>query len=558
MSVTWTWRYLCPWGFTSTISATSAPMTIVDGAGGTWTYSVPSGTSAPTSGFVVGAASSPSGRDTYLAFPNKITNVLTPAPSNFVYGIALNATGSTGYQFTYSDGTVNDGLGSGHSNNNSSGTSLPGGFWQFDMDERGLYSPQVAGIGNAPAAGTFSNNAGFGGYWLNKTTPFELLGFFGGDVISKPPDFWLSGTAPASGTATAVPFAPGRFLSNITMAPASTSITLTCWDSSGAPTTTIVPNPLTQTTNVYLNFDTSAVTTTTYTQKIIYRYNPLFGSTGYLIAVNDPNSGTANYTTIYNFSIGATDPDPPQNLTVTSPDNGLLHITWAPALKTANPALTGYVITVLNGSAVITTKNYDTNTFSADITSMPLATLVTVQIIAQNSFGNSTIASTTVTTANITAAPAAAPVFTITQTATLVTVTFPKIALASSYVVTFTPADKTLLPITLTGTSSPLTDGAVVFKAGVSYSVTMIANNSIGSSPTSAVTAFSLGVSSSSSSLTSTLIIGAVILAAAFAIYYYFRFIRHASPVATTSSTTTTVKPAPSTTTESSSTAVKN
>jgi len=530
MTVTWTWRYFCPWGFTSAISG-SGTLTIVDCIGASWQYFPPSGASAPSTTRVVLASGSASGRDTYYAPTNTITDIVTPSPNNFITAITKAAT-TTGYTFTYNDGTVNDGIGSGSGTTTFTAptVSAPNGFIQFDVDERGFWFADAEVIGTAnsgpiPAPSVFSNNAGFGGYWINNFLgPNTLLGLYGGDV-TNPPDFFFSGSAPDPSTSPSkIAFGSGRFLSQIQMDITSNIITLSCWDGTNF-TSFITASP----SNGYVPFNTDAVTSHLFTQNVIFRFDSVVTA---FIVVNDPNSGTSNYNTMVDFANGWTLPGPPTNLALTSPDSGLLHVTWSAPTVAPNPALSLYVITVLNGTTQLSTASVSGTTLSSDFSSLPFGVLVTVNVIARNSIGDSSVVSANVTITHNIAAPATSPTFTIAQTATQVTITFAAITGAATYVATFTPSDTTLPTVTASAASSPITELISALKAGASYAVTVYAKNSLGPGPTSSPTTFTVANPVSSSN-TILLIAGAVVIAAAAAgAYYYYRFIRHSSATA--------------------------
>lgn len=503
---------------------------MIDTIGAVWTYTVPSAAIAPASKWLaVAAGTAPSGRDTYYALPVSPTTLVAPTNSNLLFRMACDSSGI--WTWLYTNGATTSGFGPTPSVNHQS-ANLTGlnCIHAFDFDERGI---QFSSAFFRPTPiHQFTNLAGFTGYWKNVAAPNEIVGLIGSGAGGPSVNFFFDGTPSDMATVQAFSFPTGQFLSNIqTIVPtnltssATATFALTSWDS--LQTSTTVSAPSTSYGLVYPGFDTSSVVPTNYTQTILYTL--LVG--GPLVIVNDQSTGAPDYPTISAFAAGGTLPEAPTNFVVTSPDSGLIMATWTAPSATPSPALTGYTVTVNDRLSLLATTTVSGTTLTCTLSGVTLAINVTVQIVATNLIGNSPAVTGTVLVADYTVAPVAPKLSSasaiVEAGVPTVQVDFVPVSAAASYIATFTPENSAYIAVNATNSTTPITLAQSTLITGANYSVTVLAKNSIGSSPLSnSIKSFSVAsgqaVPAASSNLVLTVAEVGVALAVVALVYYFF------------------------------------
>jgi titin len=156
---------------------------------------------------------------------------------------------------------------------------------------------------------------------------------------------------------------------------------------------------------------------------------------------------------------------------------------WTAPVFDGGSAITGYKVTILNGTTVLESKNTDANTFTVSFAGLNPVTEYTVEVAAINSVGTSTAASKSITTNAVASSAVNNLVATVSDTTVASTWTAPTSnggATVTGYTATLVNANNQIVA-TKNVTSEEVSFSNVA--RGQNYTVKVTATNSAGNSP---------------------------------------------------------------------------
>ena len=286
-----------------------------------------------------------------------------------------------------------------------------------------------------------------------------------------------SGTVSLIGTASAPPTSAPGVPTNVTATGTSSSITVS-WL---APTATGYP-----VSTINYTVSSSPGTLTCTTSSTSCTVSGITGGTTYTFSVTASNStGVSSVSSSSNSVTSGGVPSAPAPVTLGQVSNGTMAIYWQPPSSTGGTPITAYTVTATAGVNPITCTPTAVSNTSCTLLGLSIGVTYSISVTATNSSGTSS-ASTPVTGSVGSAAPSAPAPVTLGQISngTIAIYWQPPSSTGGTPITAYTViATGGTAPVTCAPTSVSNTSCTLVgLSAGITYSISVTATNSVGTS----------------------------------------------------------------------------
>ena len=287
--------------------------------------------------------------------------------------------------------------------------------------------------------------------------------------------YW--GTVSLIGTASAPPTSAPGVPTNVTATGTSSSITVS-WL---APTATGYP-----VSTINYTVSSSPGTLTCTTSSTSCTVSGITGGTTYTFSVTASNStGVSSISSSSNSVTSGGVPSAPAPVTLGQVSNGTMAIYWQPPSSTGGTPITAYTVTATDGVNPITCTPTAVSNTSCTLLGLSIGVTYSISVTATNSSGTSS-ASTPVTGSVGSAAPSAPAPVTLGQISngTIAIYWQPPSSTGGTPITAYTViATGGTAPVTCAPTSVSNTSCTLVgLSAGITYSISVTATNSVGTS----------------------------------------------------------------------------